>query len=190
MRARPRRRRGKGDASHHRATMSPATLGMSWRFLIVNALLLALSLTLFIFIVREMTPPRESVELARTAPAPGTVATPDNAPAPTGPAVYSVIGTRNLFSPTRTEPTKAEAVTGAATLRPNLLGVVLDGEQSIAYLEDPVTKRVFGYRLGDALAGGVVRAIESDRIVLERETQRLDIELHDPSRSRQSLSTA
>src|SRR5262249_56701487 len=99
MRARPRRRRGKGDASHHRATMSPATLGMSWRFLIVNALLLALSLTPFIFIVREMTPPRESAGLARPAPAPRTGAPPDNTPAPTRPAAHSGLRAPDRFSP-------------------------------------------------------------------------------------------
>ncbi len=66
--------------------------------------------------------------------------------------------------------------------KPNLYGVIVRDEASIAYLEDPTTKRVAGYRLGDSIAGGTVQAISSDRVVLARPDGNVDIRLHDPSR--------
>jgi len=139
-----------------------------------------------------MTTPSGSARATRTPGALAAVTTPDGATASSNPGAYAVIGARNLFSPTRTEPTQPEAAAAAAAaaVRLNLFGVVLAGEQSIAYLEDPTTKRVFGYRLGDPVAGGTVRAIESDRVVLERLKQRVDIQLHDPSRPKPNVGVA
>ncbi|PYM95256.1 MAG: hypothetical protein DME08_16250 [Candidatus Rokuibacteriota bacterium] len=72
-------------------------------------------------------------------------------------------------------------------MRLNLFGAVLAGDRSIAYLEDPGSKRVYAYRLGDSVAGGTIRVIESSHIVLERRHQRLEVQLHDPSRPKPSL---
>jgi type II secretory pathway component PulC len=47
-----------------------------------------------------------------------------------------------------------------------LHGVVVKGELAIAYLEDPVTKHIKGYRVGDSIAGSTVQAIAPDRVVL------------------------
>jgi hypothetical protein len=66
--------------------------------------------------------------------------------------------------------------------KPNLYGVVLRDENSIAYLEDPTTRRVAGYRVGDSVAGGTVQRISADRVVLARPDGPLDVRLHDPSK--------
>lgn len=62
----------------------------------------------------------------------------------------------------------AAAVPAPAVLSPLpvLEGVVLKGELAIAYFEDPVTKRVKGYRVGESIAGATVQAITADRVVL------------------------
>jgi hypothetical protein len=76
-------------------------------------------------------------------------------------------------------------VTPIATLpKPNLFGVVVREGASIAYLEDPVTKRVAGYRQGDSIAGGTVQTISGDRVVLARPEGNVDVRLHDPSKPR------
>ena len=123
-------------------------------------------------------PPRARPPAATTAPPPSP---PDAAPAP---AAYGVIAARNLFSPTRSEAPPAPVAPTVALPKPNLFGVVVRDGASIAYLEDPVTKRVAGYRQGDAIAGGTVQTISSDRVVLARPEGNVDVRLHDPSRPR------
>jgi len=117
---------------------------------------------------------------------------PAPAPAPpqTAPGAYTGIASRNLFSPTRTEapPTPMANTPAAPPMpKPNLYGVVLRDEAPIAYLEDPVTKRVAGYRVGDVVAGGTVQRIAADRVVLVRPDGPIDVRLHDPSKPRPAV---
>ena len=126
-------------------------------------------------------PPAASAALAR-GPAP-----PAGARAPL--ASYGVIGAKSLFSPARTE---GEAATGAAPSgpRPFLYGVVLATDLSIAYLEDPGSKRVTGYRVGDAIAGGTLTVIAPDHVVLKRSDGMVDVPLRDPAKPRAALPEA
>lgn len=108
-----------------------------------------------------------------------------------GPSTWTVIASRNLFSPTRSETT-GSAGQAAAQLsqlpRPHLYGVVIRGDGAlIAYLEDPVTKRVAAYRVGDTVAGGVVQRITSSGVVLARPDGTVDVRLHDPTKPRAPL---
>jgi hypothetical protein len=129
--------------------------------------------------------PEPSVR-ARPAPAASPPA-PAPAPPQTPPGAHQGIASRNLFSPSRTEapPTPvAGTPTAPPPPKPNLYGVVLRDEASIAYLEDPMTKRVAGYRVGDAVAGGTVQRIAADRVVLARPDGQVDVRLHDPAKPR------
>ena len=127
-------------------------------------------------------PPAASASLAR-----GPAATPAGARAPL--ASYAVIGTKSLFSPARTE---GEAAAGPAQSgpKPFLYGVVLATDLSIAYLEDPGSKRVTGYRVGDAIAGGTLTVIAPDHIVLKRSDGMVDVPLRDPAKPRAALPEA
>ena len=100
-------------------------------------------------------------------------------------SAYNVIASRSLFSPTRSEA-PATATTGALLggPKPNLQGVVLRDTNPIAYLEDPMTKRVAGYRIGDTIAGGRVEAITADNVVISRPDGNMDVRLRDPSKPR------
>ncbi|HEU5320433.1 MAG TPA: hypothetical protein VFX28_06505, partial [Methylomirabilota bacterium] len=68
--------------------------------------------------------------------------------------------------------------------KPNLYGVVLREGTPIAYLEDPATKRVAGYRVGDSIGGGTVQAINADGVVLARPEGQVDVWLRDPAKPR------
>jgi hypothetical protein len=68
--------------------------------------------------------------------------------------------------------------------KPNLFGVVLLDGGPVAYLEDPVSKRVARYRVGDQVAGGTVQTIGSDTVTLARPEGQVMVRLHDPSRPR------
>ena len=160
---------------------------MSRRLPLITVLLVALALTFAGLIARELTTvprapvsrpqPAASVAATPAAPAPGPVAAPN----------YSMVASRNLFSPTRSEAPPAPPTPGPpppVLPKPNLFGVVLIEGTPVAYLEDPVSKRVARYRVGDAVAGGTVKAIESDTVQLLRPEGQITVRLHDPTRPR------
>jgi len=157
---------------------------MSKRLLSLNIVLAAISLACLVYIVRAaiLTPrapsPRPRAAAPATPPRAGAVSRPPS-------QGYSVVATRNLFSSTRTEATSAAAVVGVSAFqKPSLYGVVLRDGAPLAYLEDPVTRRVAGYRLGDSIAGGTVQTIAADRVVIVRPDGKVDVLLHDPARPR------
>jgi len=161
--------------------------------LIGNAMLLAAAALFVVLMVRTARAPWPTPVAARPRPAPAQSAPPAETEAKSTPApqAYTVIAARNLFSPTRTEaPAPTVAAPPAVVLpKPNLYGVIVRENAPIAYLEDPVTKRVGGYRLGDTIAGGTVQAITGDRVTLARPDGNIDIRLHDPSRPRPAAPT-
>jgi Type II secretion system protein C len=162
---------------------------MSKGLLLLNVLTLAVAASAAVFIVREIRQPLPTIGPSRARPAnDGAPATRGNEAEPPKPAPggYAAVASRNLFSPTRSEaPVVAAPVKPAAVLpRPNLFGVVVREGSSIAYLEDPTTKRVAGYRLGDTVAGGTVQTIDADHVVLARPEGQVDVQLRDPGRPR------
>jgi type II secretion system (T2SS) protein C len=161
---------------------------MPRRLLLVNVLLVGASLASVLYIVYQLTStPAAPVARPRTAAAPAVSAPPVAVEPPPPPGAYGVVASRNLFSPTRTEAPPAPAASAAAVPpqpKPNLYGVVLREGAPIAYLEDPATKRVAGYRTGDTVAGGTVQTIAADHVVLIRSDGRLEIRLNDPAKPR------
>ena len=160
---------------------------MSKKILALNVVLAGVAVFLAIWLVRD---------LAATRPLPSPVArkaagvaapedtTPENA-AQDRLTAYNVIVAKYLFSPSRTEgaPEVAKPVVPLPP-KPILLGVVVDGPASRAYLEDPSTKRVFGYQVGDSVAGGKLEKIADDRIQISRSDGVLDVMLRDPTKPR------
>ncbi len=157
---------------------------MSKPLLMLNALLVVAAVVFGGMIARDLSsaPARPAARPVAAAP----VAVPPTTAPAVGPDSYAVVASRNLFSPTRSEapPTTGVAGSPPALPKPNLYGVVLRDGAPIAYLEDPVTKRVAGYRVGDAIAGGTLRTISADRVVLARPEGMVDVKLHDPTRPR------
>jgi len=159
---------------------------MPKRLLILNVLLGGVGLFCVAFIVQQLVwapPPLTGRPRPVTPPGGPAGARP---PVPHAPvSAYNVIASRSLFSPTRSEA-PATATTGALLggSKPNLQGVVLRDTNPIAYLEDPLTKRVAGYRIGDTIAGGRVEAITADHVLISRPDGNMDVRLRDPSKPR------
>jgi hypothetical protein len=155
------------------------------RLLIANVVLLAACALFVTLMVRTARTRWPAPQPARARP-PAAAPAPRPAPGPPagGPLAYSVIPARNLFSPTRTEAPPPPATPTVSAPKPNLYGVVVREGASIAYLEDPATKRVAGYREGDPIAGGTIKTISNDRVVLVRPDGNIDVRLHDPTRPR------
>ena len=159
---------------------------MPRRLLAVNVVLAGVSLLCVGLIVKQLIGSRPAAPSRSRAPA-ATPAPPPAAESLRLPAqAYSVIATRNLFSPTRSEMPGAGMAGGPAIniVKPNLHGVVLRDGAPIAYLEDPLTKRIAGYRIGDPIAGGTVQTISADAVVIARPEGTVDVRLRDPSKPR------
>ena len=156
---------------------------MSRRLIALNALFVVLAIGAVGYIAREASVPAPSAGRRSSAPsaqAPQTAATPEPAP-----GTYNIVATRNLFSPTRSEIVDAAPPAAAVALpKPNLFGILLREGAPVAYLEDPTTKRVAGYRLGDTVAGGTVKQITADQVVLNRPEGDVNVRLRDPGKPR------
>jgi len=164
---------------------------MPRKLLLVNVLLLLLAAGSVAFITRQLMAPMPMPTAGKARPVASAEAErPAETPRPPA-AAYNVIATKNLFSPSRTEaPVNPAAAAVANVPKPNLFGVVLRDGAPIAYLEDPTSKRVSGYRIGDAVAGGTVQAINADSVSITRPDGKLDVRLRDPSKPRPSAQPA
>jgi hypothetical protein len=165
--------------------MIPSRVG----WLMLDGVLACLALVAGIGLVREVVEGRPlprvhvpSASASGRAPAADPADAPDAAPR-VDPAEYRVIAARNLFAASRGEVAVAAIPAEAAAGGPSILhGVLLDGERSRAYLDDPVAKRVFGYGVGDPVAGGRVERILDDRVVIRGPQGIVEILLRDPSK--------
>jgi hypothetical protein len=157
---------------------------MPKKLLIINAILIAIAAGSTVFIVRHLFAPMPMPVPVRRAPANPPARAEEPAP-PAGASAYASVSARNLFSPTRSEaPPTVSAAAASPAVKPSLFGVVLRDGAPIAYLEDPSTKRVAGYRVGDNVAGGTVQTISADSVVINRPDGKLDVRLRDPARPR------
>lgn len=153
---------------------------MSWRLIMLNAVLAIVCVALAAGIVHALQTRRPLPEPA-TSRASGDSRRPTPAEAGQTNAEYAPIIERNLFNPSRGET--IGVATSAA--RPYLRGVVIDGTSSRAYLEDPLAKRVGGYSVGDEVAGGRIQGIARDRVIIARPEGIMEILLQDPSKPRE-----
>jgi hypothetical protein len=97
---------------------------------------------------------------------------------------YDVVVSRSLFHPSRAEPRRTESGAAAPLVeKPVLYGVVVAGEARLAYLQDPATKRIIGYKPGDKIGDGQLTQVESDRVVISRADGPLEILLSGPGRA-------
>ena len=155
----------------------------------VNLALAAVAVVLVVYIARQFMVAMPMPTTGRRAPSPAvTATTTEQQRAPAG--AYNVVASRNLFNPTRTEGASAGIATGTPLVKPNLFGVVVRENGSIAYLEDPMTKRVAGYRIGDRILGGTVQAIKGDVVTLDIPGGPMDVRLHEPGKPRAVPATA
>lgn len=157
---------------------------MSKRLLTLNLFLAAVLVLSAVKLGHVLSAPHPVPPPSAPPPLQASVA-PRNEPVSSRPALaaYGVVATRNLFNPNRTEAVAAPGPLPPAA-RPVLHGVVINGQTRLAYLEDPTTKHVFGYKTGDTVGGGQIERIEDDRVVIKRPEGLLEVMLKDPSKPR------
>jgi hypothetical protein len=162
---------------------------MSRRLVVINAALGVVAIVAAGYTIRELrTEAPTAVVRPASTPQPSSPPAAD-APAPP-PGGYASVAARNLFSPTRSEAPPSAVASGPALPKPQLYGIILREQAPVAYLEDPATKRVAGYRVGDAVAGGTVKTIANDHVVLNRPEGEVNVRLRDPSKPRPAAPPA
>jgi hypothetical protein len=158
---------------------------MSRGLIALNAAFALIALAAIGYVVHELRVPAPGPDVARRPipeAAPAVPAAP--AAAETPPGTYGVVAGRNLFSPTRTEAPPSPVAAGQTTAKPSLYGILVTDTFHVAYLEDPITKRVAGYRIGDSVAGGKLTQIAADFVVLNRPDGDVNVRLRDPFKPR------
>ena len=155
---------------------------MSKRLLLLNVLLVSGAAVFSVQLVRTFlaAPPLPS---PRGTPPPQAAgpATEVRARVSVPLAAYDGVASKNLFNPSRSEAGTASV---APTSKPFLYGIVLKDGAPAAFLEDPVTKKVTSYKIGDSLAGGQLERIEADRVVIRRGEGTFEVLLRDPQKPR------
>jgi hypothetical protein len=161
---------------------------MSRRLVAANLALAVVAAALLLYIARQFMAPMPLPVGGRRAGA--AAAAPPPVEAPRLPvSAYNVVAARNLFSPTRSEAPSGTLVASGPVVRPNLFGVIVGQSGAIAYLEDPSTKRISGYRIGDRIMGGTVQAIKADAVTIDAPGGAMDVRLHDPGKPRAAPAT-
>ena len=158
-------------------------------WVLVNLAMVALSVVFGIAVFRELSHSRRLPPPPAARPQPAShEAAPEPTPAP--PAgdkldSYNTVVARSLFSPSRSEGAAPSATAAATAPQPPKLvlhGLVLDGDDSLAYLEDQNTKRVVAYHVGDPVAGGQLAQVTLDRVLIARAEGAVEILLNDPAK--------
>ena len=164
---------------------------MSRQLIVLNAAFALIALAAIGYVVRELRAPAPAPDVARRPTPEAAPAVPAaRAAAETPPGAYGVVAARNLFSPTRTEAPPAPVAAAQTTAKPNLFGILVTDRFHVAYLEDPITKRVAGYRIGDSVAGGKLTQITADFVVLNRPDGDVNVRLRDPFKPRAAPAAA
>jgi len=160
---------------------------MSRRLLLLNLVLVTAAVVFSVQIVRIfVASPRLPASPPTTAPSAERPPAEESARPTPSLATYDVVARRNLFTPTRSETATAAAAAGP---KPILYGIVLKDGAPAAFLEDPVTKRVISYKPGDQVAGGQLERIESDRVVIRRGEERIEVLLRDSTKPKAVATT-
>jgi len=163
---------------------------MHKKLLLINAILIAIAAGSVVFIARQLMAPMAMPSSGKARPPAAEAERPTEA-ARASASAYGVVASKNLFSPTRTEAPVSPIASAAANVpKPNLFGVVLREGSPIAYMEDPTTKRVSGYRIGDTVGGGTVQAISADSVSITRPDGKVDVRLRDPGKPRPAAAPA
>jgi len=155
---------------------------LSLRLLVLNVALGLVCLFFLAGIVRTLLvkhPVPKATMPRAVAPAPPMATTAATSPSA---EAYAAIAAQNLFNPGRSETASAAAT--VAVVKPILHGIVIQGGQSRAFLEDPSVKRIGGYSIGDSVSGGKIEKIADDRVQISRVDGPMEVMLRDPAKPR------
>lgn len=181
------------DRLRHTLSELPAKWSMSRPLTALNLLLAGILVVFAIQLLRGLSAPSPLPPTPVDRPLVAVVsAKKDSGPAWPPFTAHGGIVARNLFNPDRSETGRSDATRRALPVaaKPVLYGVVIGEESRVAYLEDPSTNRIFGYKVGDMVAGGQLEQIETDRVVIKGVDGRLEVMLSGPNKPRPAVDAS
>ncbi|MDA8215104.1 MAG: hypothetical protein M0Z64_07490 [Nitrospiraceae bacterium] len=93
---------------------------------------------------------------------------------------FQTIVQKDIFRPDRKEPEDIlRPSPPSLSPPPRLVGIAIAGNESRAFLEDPITKAVKVCRIKDSIAGFTVHKIQEDRVVLLRGDERVEVKIRE-----------
>lgn len=115
----------------------------------------------------------------------------ENPPPP--PTEYAVIAEQNMFHPERKIPTLIEAT---PLPKPEfvLYGILIAGDLKLAYMEDMKSpskgKRQKALKQGETISGFTVKEIDTDKVLMVRGDEKMEVRITDKPRSRSNGTVA
>jgi hypothetical protein len=159
---------------------------VSKRFFVMNLVLAGVTVFFAATLVRSLAQTRSLPSPPAPRNAPATLSAQPGTPPPIAGeslAGYNVIVAKDLFNPSRSEnAAPAAAPAPPPPPKPMLMGVVVDGPQSRAYLKEVATERVLSYQIGDTVSGGRLDKITDDMVVIVRPDGPMEVMLRDPTK--------
>jgi hypothetical protein len=160
----------------------------------ILALALALFLSLAVFPMFSKTV-RIRVPVPKKQPAAAAAAQKQEEAKTPSPADYVVIAEQNLFHPERKIPVdKKDAAAPLPKPEFVLYGTLLTDELHLAYMEDKKApqnspsrgKKQIPVKLGESLSGFTLKEIDTDKVVMIRGEEKIDVYLNDTTKSRET----
>jgi type II secretory pathway component PulC len=97
---------------------------------------------------------------------------------------FKIIAEKDLFRPSRTAPLlKKNTSPSTQTLLkkpPRVFGTVISNVETIALIEDPVTKSTKSYHVNDSVAGFIISEIQKDKVIFLRGDEKIEVKLREP----------
>ncbi len=96
-------------------------------------------------------------------------------------ASFNIISNKDLFRPSRSASLTAVSTTlkSGSTNYPKLFATIVIGNDSIAIIEDPLTKKTKSYHLNEVVSEFLIKEILEDRVILLLGEEKIEIKLRD-----------
>ncbi len=118
-------------------------------------------------------------------------------PQPLSPSEYSVIADQNVFHPERTIPVLKPVAPPLPVPEFVLYGTLIAGDVSLAYMEDlkgvtssGMGKRQKALKKGQILSGFTLKEIDTDKVVMLRGEEKLEVRVTDKARTKHAEPAA
>ena len=158
---------------------------------VMNATLMAIVLLLAGYVL----PPLLHIQVRLALPSPAKPAVKEEKtvePQPPSPTEYAAIAEQNIFHPERKIPTISAAAAPLPKPEFVLFGTLITGDVSLAYLEDMKApakgKRQRALRKGEVISGFTLKEIETDKVVMTRGEEKIEVSITDKARSKSATT--
>jgi len=97
---------------------------------------------------------------------------------------FKIIAEKDLFRPSRTAPLLRHNISPSREELPKnpprVFGTVLSDIETMALIEDPVTKTTRRYHVNESVSGFIISEIQKDKVIFLKGNERIEVKLREP----------